>query len=296
MKTSILPVLLVIAILTSCDEKHKGPAISAEKETISELAPASPEVATGSGDVNAEIRIDEPVGNVPLKTAANDAAVEKKIVKQGSISFKTQNLGQTKKRVYAALKAAGGYIEQENQQNNNYENNRSEYTLEVRIPAEKFEKFQIDIISKGDSLESKNISVKDVTTQYIDINTRLANKKALEKRYLELLGKANKMTDMLEIESKLNDIRSDIESTQGQFNYLNKQIAYSALTITFFTETAKADLPTGTPNKFLNALITGWHWAINWFFYIVSLWPFWILLSAVIIVIKRWRKRKVHVE
>ncbi len=119
------------------------------------------------------------------------------------------------------------------------------------------------------------------------------NKKILEKRYLELLNKSSKVSDLLEIENKLTEIRSDIESTQGQLNYLNKQVAYSSLDITFYTkQTAQVDSGNGAGYKFKTAIAGGWQILQNLFFGLITLWPVILILGIFYWLIKRWRKRR----
>ncbi|QKJ32704.1 DUF4349 domain-containing protein [Mucilaginibacter mali] len=159
----------------------------------------------------------------------------RKLVKDGDIKFETADIQQTRKQIITSLQKVGGYVYEENEHNNSDEN-RKEYILRTRIPAKSFETFLDNASATAIQVDSKNISIRDVTTQYIDMATRLRNKLLLETRYRDLLTKATRMSDILQVEGKLDTIRSDIESEQGQLNYLNRQVAYSTLLITFYTK------------------------------------------------------------
>jgi hypothetical protein len=163
--------------------------------------------------------------------------------------------------------------------------------MTVRVPAEDFEKLVDGLSEQASHIDNKSIRSTDVTTQYIDIKTRLETKKALEQRYLELLKKAGRMEDILSIESKLAEVRSDIESTQGQFNYLSKQVAYSTLTVSFYTKAlVEGD---GFFHKLRNAFGTGFDVLSGLFFGTIAIWP--ILLIAVIcvwLIRKYWRRKR----
>ena len=216
----------------------------------------------------------------------------KKIIKQGTIVFESDDLAATHKEIIGALKKLGGYVEEDNETTNNDEN-RKEYNLKIRVPAKNFD-FMLDSVSSSAyKIDSKNISIVDATAQYIDMQSRLNNKKALEKRYIELLAKADKISDMLEIESKLTDIRSDIDSAQGQLNYLSKQVAYSSLEITFYTkQPTQIDTGDGAAYKFKKALADGWMGLQDMFFGLISIWPGILLVMAFIWLIRIWRKRR----
>ncbi|MCD8742308.1 DUF4349 domain-containing protein [Mucilaginibacter roseus] len=265
-------------VIAGCQDKKGvsyGFADKAENLTVSDVVLTEP-----------------PVANESLKTMPAPApSVQKKIIKEGDISFETNDIAKARKRVTDALKVVGGYVSEERQANNSYEK-RIEYTLDVRIPAAKFEGFLKEITAAGDRIESKNIRTRDVTAEYIDVTTRLNNKKALEKRYLELLAKAGKMADVLEIESKLNDVRTDIESNQGQLNYLSKQIDYSSLSITFYTQQSAKDNGQGFGYRWQKSIGDSWGIAVNLFFGIITLWPVWLLAAIIIYIIRRLIKRR----
>lgn len=143
-------------------------------------------------------------------------------------------------------------------------------------------------------IDNKNIRVTDITTQYIDVKTRLDNKKALEQRYLSLLQKAGKMSDVLEIEAKLSEIRSDIESTQGQLNYMDKQVSYSSLSITFYTKQAEQVNAGNTFGyKLQHALQNGLLLMQSLFFGFISWWPVWVILIVIVIFIRNRKKKKI---
>jgi len=218
--------------------------------------------------------------------------VEKKIIKEGEISFKTADINDTRKALYASLKKLGGYVAEE-RENNDSESGQKEITLQTRIPAKSFDVFLGNVSENAESIDSKNIRIKDVTTQFIDITTQLANKKKLEERYLELLKRGSKISDLLEIENKLTDIRSDIESTQGQLNYLSKQIDYSSLEVTFYSKQTVHDNGRSFGYKIKAALLDGWQILGSLFFGFIAWWPIWLVLFGGVYLSKRWfRKRR----
>ncbi len=267
-------------------------------------------------DTNAEIRIDEQVGNVETMDVAmapepptvnqvkfpppvvkgdaevKAAQVEKKVIKEGEIRFKTSDVANTRKALYEAIKKLGGYVAEESE-NNDSDLGEKEITLNTRIPAKNFDAFLSAVSNNAESIDSKSIRIKDVTTEFIDITTQLGNKKKLEARYLELLNKGSKISDLLEIENKLTEIRSSIESTQGQLNYLSKQVAYSTLDITFYSkQTVKDNNGQSFGYKVKSALTNGWYTVVNLFFSFIAWWPIWLMLGAVIYAFRKWRKKR----
>jgi hypothetical protein len=288
MKKLFLIVSFIIAI-TAC--KHEN-AQSDKVEHVTEAKLIAPPVANEYAPVgNADVKLTTAEADV-AGTNAPVGDTSKKIIKEGSIEFETNDLNATRKKILSALKSYNGYVDEDNQTTNGDEDQK-QYELKIRIPAKKFDPFLDAVSSTAYKIDSKNISITDATTRYIDTKTRLDNKKILEKRYLELLSKSSKISDLLEIENKLTEIRSDIESTQGQLNYLNKQVAYSSLDITFYTkQTAQVDSGQGAGYKFKTAVATGWQTLQNLFFGLIGLWPIIIILGFFYWLIKRWRKRR----
>ncbi len=231
------------------------------------------------------------VGDQPGNTTF-EVETSKKIIKEGEIRLETNDLIKARKALTDSLKKIGGYVEEENQ-NNNAGSDIKEYTFKVRIPAQNFDRFLGAVSSSADRVESKSIRVKDVTTEFIDVTTRLDNKKLLENRYKGLLAKASKMSDVLEVENKLNEIRTDIETTQGQLNYLNKQIAYSSLQVTFFTRSADAKNDgNGFGYKLKMAVSNSWDLLQNIFFGTITAWPVILISVIVIFVLRKWLRRR----
>jgi hypothetical protein len=312
MKNLLVTAILLLA-LSSCGNKKSNPdtvkfpppVVMADEEVMAsppeekELEVADPGVKSVKGDASVEMKIDEPVANADVKQVKEFSAVgeqpkidtSRKIIKDGDISFEANDIAGIRKKILNSLKKLNGYVVEDKETTDN-EENRKDYTLNVRIPAKSFDLLLDFVTSAADKIDSKNISITDVTTRYVDINTRLNNKKLLENRYQDLLKKATKISDLLEIENKLTEIRSDIESTQGQLNYLNRQVAYSSLAITFYTkQIIKADKPIGFGYKFKRALGKGWMFLQNLFFRVIALWPLCLLLIAMYIGYKTWKRK-----
>jgi hypothetical protein len=285
MKTYLISFTLLIA-LSACGHKAAEEKIMTTDLVLeAPPAPAMEKQAAYGGNK------DSPSGN--NGTAATQVAdTSKKIIKEGDIRFEAGNLKTTKEKIIASLKSFGGYVAEESETNNG-DNNHKEYNIKIRVPSKNFDRFLEALATNTDRIDTKNIRIRDVTTEYIDITTQLKNKNLLEKRYQELLAKATKTADLLQIENKLTEIRSDIESTQGQLNYLNKQVSYSSLDITFYTkQSGQVNSGNEFGYKLKTALADGWSFLQNLFFGIIGIWPIILIIIIIYWMIKKWRKRR----
>lgn len=211
---------------------------------------------------------------------------ERKLIKNGNISFETSDLKKTKSSIDALCKELGAYVSEENQ--NNY-NHRLEYAQTIRVAADKFDQLIQKIEGDAEKVDSKNINLQDVTAEFIDVEARLKTKKELEERYREILKQAKTVEDIMNIEGQIGSVRSEIESMEGRLKYLNNQVAYSTLHITYY-ESIGTDF--GFGSKAGNALGSGWDAFLRFLIAMITLWPFLFLIVIVYWVIARWRKRR----
>lgn len=119
----------------------------------------------------------------------------------------------------------------------------------------------------------------------------MANKKKLENRYVELLKKSNKISDLLEIENKLSQIETSIDSTQEQLNYLQNQVDYSLLNINFYTKKETRTSGNSFFGKLGNALSDGWQGLISFFLGVLTVWPFLVIALILFFPLRRWFKK-----
>lgn len=167
----------------------------------------------------------------------------------------------------------------------------------VRVPQAKFDAFVARVVSLGKVL-TQSESGTDVTQQHIDLTARLTTLRAEEARLREFLKAAKTVQDMLAVESELSRVRGEIESMQGQLDYLDKQIAMSALTVELVRPTPVVQ-PAGTDWGFADALRNGIRGAAalvaGMITVLIGLLPLVVLIavvSGIIIAIVRARRRR----
>ena len=165
--------------------------------------------------------------------------------------------------------------------------------MSIRIPSTHFDAFIADVGKGVGYFDRKEISARDVTEEYIDTEARLKAKKALETRYLELLKKANKVSEMLEIETQLATIREEIEAKEGSLRYMQHRISMSAVNIEIYKNTpVETGATVSYGDKMWNAIKSGFFGISTFFIGLLYLWPFIIILVVLFFVIRRRFRRK----
>ncbi|SFE51624.1 DUF4349 domain-containing protein [Flavobacterium xueshanense] len=228
--------------------------------------------------------------NSPVKETPQ--SIEQKIIKEGNLRFETNDLTTTYSQIQNAVKVYNAII-QNDTEGKDYESVFRK--LIIRVPSKNFDLFLKDISKGVTYFDNKQISSRDVTAEYIDIDARLKAKKVLENRYLELLKKANKVTEMLEIEKQLSSIREEIEAKEGQLNYLQNQVLFSTITIEFYRTIAEESGVTASYGmKIWTAIKSGFNSLSSLFINLLSIWPFIVIMVAVVYFIrKRFKTKKI---
>jgi len=220
-----------------------------------------------------------------IETESEDQ-IDKKLIKNGDVEFESENLTETRENILKAIEKSKGYSSSDNEYKNSYEISN---TINIRVPSENFDKLLTEITFGVDRFDRKEINVKDVTAEFLDIEARLKTKKELENRYLEILKKANKVSEILEVEKQIGELRSEIESIEGRLKYLNNQVSFSTLNVRIYQTISKQ---TEFGKKFKNGFKNGWDNLILFFVFLVNIWPFILIIFGVLILIRVWRKRK----
>lgn len=216
--------------------------------------------------------------------------IEQKIIKTGDIRFETNDLSATYTQMVTAVKKHKAIIQNDTE--------GKEYgsifrKIIVRVPSKNFDVFLGDISKGVVYFDNKEIASQDVTEEYIDIDARLKAKKVLEARYLDLLKKANKVSEMLEIEAQLSAIREEIEAKEGQLRYMQSQISMSTITIQFYKTVADEGGATiSYGSKIWNAITSGFNSISSFFIGLLSIWPFLIIVAVFVYFIKKRFKKK----
>jgi hypothetical protein len=169
------------------------------------------------------------------------------------------------------------------------------YNLKIRVPEANFERL-VSEVEKGDGeITYKEIQARDVTEQFIDIETRLSNKRNYLNRYTELLAQTKKIEEILSIEERIRALQEEIESAEGTLKYLNDQVDFSTLDL-YLSKTKEFKFTGKNRSDFFerlkHSLSGGWHGFISFVLFLIRIWPFWLVVLVFYIVFKRFKRKR----
>ena len=211
------------------------------------------------------------------------------LIKTGSLNFAVKDFDTAYESIKTKIQNHNGYIVSENSRGAKNTN------LVIKVPVSDFHQL-LELIEKEadqEYLVTKSVNSQDVTEEYIDVESRIKSKKAIETRYLEILTKARNVTEILKVETQLGKIRTEIEQAEGRLQYLINRSNYSTISLTIYefqVSEVKPVQPIEKPSlisKMKNSLIIGWGQVESLLLFLISNWFAILLASGVAYYAKR---------
>jgi hypothetical protein len=166
---------------------------------------------------------DEPVD---LKAPALE---EPSIISTGSVSLTADDVAKARAHVRQVAAAYAGTVTDE--ETTTADDKRMGYArLVLRVPARSFSPAMTDLEHVGGLVDS-NTTSQDVSTRVIDLDERVKAARASIDRITVLLGRAEKIGDIMAIEAQLSRREADLNSLLRQQAHLADQTSLSTITV-----------------------------------------------------------------
>ena len=224
--------------------------------------------------------------------AATDETAQK-IIYNASLSMESTDFDAARETLMAAVEANNAWMESTSVYGTEKDHDRSaDYT--VRVPVDNYRAF---LAAAGEAGSVRNVSenAQNITSSYIDVESRLAALEAQRTRLNELADQAETTADLLEIESQLSDVQYQLENYTRQLRNMDQQVSYS--TVDIYLEEVATLTPTGVTftERIADAFGGGWDAFVGFVqglvIALVYLWPVVLIVIAVIAALRFWRKR-----
>ena len=175
--------------------------------------------------------------------------------------------------------------------NSEYDNHKEgERTahIELKIPQQSFEGYLSDMGSYGKILEDRRTG-QDVTSEYIDTETRVKMLKIKEERLMSLLKEAKTLQDMFAIQDQLTDTQIEIERLTGNLKRWDDMVNYSTAVIDVYEVSKIEPEPIDNPNMWqrivqslMNSLKNVGKFLEGFIVFIFAALPYLILIAIVV--------------
>lgn len=217
--------ILVLSMMVGCGSR---------KEMAAEAMSASEMIEEVDCAVSEEVNEDVASGdNSSLPQVNTNIDYNRKIIKNGNIHIQTETFNESVNQITAYIQSLGGYIESSNIDGTDFyaKYKGGRYArLSVRIPQKSFDTF----MNKGGefgNVSNLSSSSEDITSQYVDTETRLKALNIRKDHLMALLEKSGELKDLFEIEKELGDVTYEIESLKGTLQNYDSLVDMSTIEV-----------------------------------------------------------------
>lgn len=178
----------------------------------------------------------------------SDVVTDRKLIRRIRTVAETEDMDALLENISARVAELGGYIESRNIQNGSKYAGYSSRTatLTIRIPADQLDSF-VENVGKVTNIVSTVEDSDDVTLQYAATESRLAVLRTEEQRLMEFLEAAKSISEMLEIEKRLTQVQTEIETITTQLNTYDNLVSYGTLTLNITEVVEYTEVPDENP-------------------------------------------------
>jgi hypothetical protein len=221
-------------------DRREAPASPVDK-AASKPSPSQSSTENGRSALSQAIvtKLGSQETQVSLEGAAAvqaaSLAADRKIIRNAELTIETDTPTDNLRKITSIAEGQGGFVvTSEFKQNDGGPQTKPTQTVTVvaRVPSSQFSEALAQIRAVGGRVIQEKVSGQDVSEEYLDLEARIRSKKALETQFLEIMKQAKKVSDALEVQSQLADVRTEIERLEGRRRFLENQSALSTITAT----------------------------------------------------------------
>ncbi|MBI5293681.1 MAG: DUF4349 domain-containing protein [Chloroflexi bacterium] len=226
------------------------------------------------------------------------------VIKNANLSIVVDSPAAAVEAITQMAEGMGGFVVSLNTYQTTYGPDSTpaeQANMTVRVPAARLNDALSQIKALAVEVKSKSIVGQDVTAEYTDLQSRLANLEAAEKQLQSIMAEATKTEDVLAVYNQLVYTREQIEVIKGQMKYYEDSAALSAITLDIIPNIVTKPIeiggwhPEGTAKQAIEDLVRGLQTFTDGLIYFgIACLPFLLVIGLPLFFIGRalWRRRK----
>ena len=289
-----LAFLLLTAMLYGCG--------AASNETQSIGNGAAMDMEYGAGISPEEAPMKDGLTSESASTAnAPEIPMNQKLVRKIWLDAETDDLDTLLQQVDEKIAQLGGYAQSRNEYHGSGKTVRTRNaSLTIRIPVAQLDQF-VSHVTELSNITSNKETADDITLTYVATQSRITALQTEHDRLLELLAKAENMSDLLKIEQRLTQVRADLEEVTSKLKLYDNMVDYGTIYLELcevkeYTDVTEPETIWQRIGKgFMQSLAGLGNFFTELFVFIVVGLPYFVVLGVVItvvvLVIKHRRKK-----
>jgi len=230
------PLILLVALLSfslSCSSAQRMSAAQDEVVAQKEGLTTEPVKTDRFGDQTEKVALTELD-----KSSETAETADRKIIRNAEITIEVPSTTDAQHQVTSIAETHGGFIvtsEAKQRESSDPAQRTLDIKLVVRVPSNQFGRAFDEIKKLAGNTPSENVTSQDVTEDFIDLEARIKTQKALEVQFLEIMRQANKISDALEVQRQIAEVRTDIEKLEGRKRFLENRSSLSTINVNIQT-------------------------------------------------------------
>lgn len=238
---SIIGMLLIISFLTACGSKgmQRDASTSTTREnTAADIATdedmAFNSTAKGEAANPEEAPKSDSDSGIADATAFTSEKVQSqdKIIQYFYLDVETQDFEKLINNINTKISSLGGYVESSQIGGKSYYDNNvtRNGNIVARIPSNKADEFVTDINTESNVTSSRKTS-ENVSLQYIEVQSRIEALEIEQDRLFAILEKSDNLENIITLESRLSDIRYELQNYKSQLRAYDNKVEYSTVSL-----------------------------------------------------------------
>jgi len=187
----------------------------------------------GSGDGEKESGGGAQSASEGASGSSAYAVETRALIRTGETTVRVESFQRARATVVEAARERGGFVGGSNQQVHSKDGGNLTWTtgtLVLRVPSENFSALVAAVNGTGE-VQSLSTQTEDVTDQLVDLNARIENLRAQREQLRQIYNRTNDTQELLSIQERLSSVQSQIERLTAKRESLQRQVAYSTLTV-----------------------------------------------------------------
>lgn len=199
------------------------------------------------------------------------------VIRNAYIQMDVSSIGTARRKIDSLMSSNQAWVSSES---TSFGKQTLSSHIIIRVPVQNLDTLISSITMVAKRITHQRVESTDVTEEHIDVESRLSNLMKLETKFQNLLRRTDSIEEILMIESKLTEVRSNIEALQGRLKYLNDATTYSTINLNLTERLSFRFVPEASlefKQRIREALHLGWTGVIAFTIFVFKLWPIWLV-------------------
>ena len=284
--------------------------------SVDSVSPGVSESLTVSGSGTTGSTVEIPAADdETIYPQKDDTINPEKLVYTANVTIETKEFDEAVRLINEELESLGGIIQDENF----YDDTPWEYyygqyddstyqkisgykrlVTTVRIPTSNFDKF-LDNVGGIGHVTSSSSYVSNITQEYYSTKSYLESYQSQLDVLMSMYEQAQTIQDMITVEQRISEVQAEINRLTTRISSLDRDVAYSTVTITLsevaeYSDTPREQVEKSFGQKVAERIVNSWKTMVkvleNLLYFVIDI--MWLLIFVGIILVLVITINRVH--